>query len=715
MSGKQRREKHQEAADFYNAGNAASRAGRYPEAIGLYTNAIALNEHFPMAVYNRAIAYSKAGDEESCVKDLLTALTLGYDTDEFWATFFGHIWSNVLIDLLDSSDLPAALLARIRSRTEEYVQQGTIFLRAYPDHGMRFSAAILPARFLLARLVAEPEDMHPVLFQHVFDMCVDAEKLGDDEFAWRAKFLIATVLYARYEMTEWSPMPSGGGVFFDDDYMMNRPHWGVAEQVLEAAVSARMPARENEPAGRHLARFVLALTQDAAEVLLRRRIAEPPPPRSASMHWAIAQDLFKLSIATAAYLDDAAEVLRRITLARRVNAAFSVTSWAGGRHKPGELLAVVAPSPDAIKPARHDRHEGDPAVIFPGTIVTEYFIYETGGDNLVRACITPRGAHITQRYLPPSEVSALLGLGRQWQDPQSLARLRDDPGVNLLGLVLNIAAAMTEVPEESYEEWLNDVLFDPDILAQAADCHRLVVMPYNYLHNVPFHLLPEVRRRIEAGQIDEVVVSPSLALSLRLAARTPVVRDAASCLFVGVNSAEVDADAEYAVVRRSFRRTDALLDGKATPARVLEAAAHCEVIHFACHGEFDVRENTGYLLLANGRRLYPADLALAPGLRADLVVLNACVSGVSSREARNGDQTLGLASALLYGGARQVVGTLWQVDAEAAVDFASAFYHDWRSSTASTASIVLRTQQRMRERFTDMFSWGAHAVFGDWR
>ena len=701
---RQRRRAARSAAKLYNAGNAATRREQYRKAIDLYSQAIALDDHFMEAFYNRAIAQSKVGDEEACQRDLLEAMALGYNTDDFWVTFCRHINPALMMELLAGNGLPEGLLVRLRAGTEKYVQRGTIFLRSYPDYGLGFSQASLPARFMLVRSVGEAQDMHPVLFQQIFDICMEAGMFGDDEFAWRAKFLLATVLYEHYQTTEWSPHPSGSGVFFDDDYLMNRPHWGVPESLLQAAVSARMPTYEGEPVKHHLARFTLSLTREAIETLLRLRATDPPPPRSAWMNWNFAQFPFKILLATAAYLDDPGEVLRCVTLARRVNAAFAVTSWVVGRHQPGELFAAVAPSPDSVQ-----------AHVPPGTILTEYFIYETGGDNLVRASITPAGARISQRYVPPSEVSGLVGIGRQWQDPHLLAELRDDPDVSLRNLLLNTAVAMTKVPDESYGEWLNDVLFDPDVFTHAPDCHRLVVMPWNYLHNVPFHLLPDIRRRIDAGQIDEVVVSPSLALSLRLADRTPVARDTASCLFVGINSAEVDVGVEYAVVREAFRHTEALLDDSATLARVLAACVRFDVIHFACHGGFDLSQNTGYLLLANDERLYPADLALAPGLGADLMVLNACISGVSSREGRNGDQSLGLPSALLYGGARQVIGTLWPVDTEAAVNFAATFYPDWRSSADSTASIVLRTQTQMRERFTDMFSWGAHAVFGDWR
>jgi tetratricopeptide (TPR) repeat protein len=417
-----RRRGRRSAAEAYNAGNAALRAGRHATAIACYTEAIELLPAFPQAYHNRAIAYANAGDELSCVQDLVEAWLLDYDTDEFWPTFFNHVHSVFLTELLTNGDLPAALGERLRSRTEEAVQRGTIFLRQFPDHSMRFLPDSLPERYWLSRLVGQRDDLDPAVFTGVFDLCCDSRWAGDDELAWRAKFLLATVLYEEYQTTEWSP-DGQGGVFFEDDYLMNRPHWGVPLPLLLSLVASRLPPDEGEPAKHHLARFTLALAFDAAETLLRRRTAEPPPPRSAELNWAFAQDLFKVLIGTAGYLDDTAGTIRVVELARRVNAAFAAAAWTQGRHTPDTLLAAIAPVPDVGLQVGATR-------AWPGTLLVDYFLYETGGDNLVRTCLTPADDRLSQRYVPPGEVAKLVGLGAQWQDPEMFRQLRADPGVN---------------------------------------------------------------------------------------------------------------------------------------------------------------------------------------------------------------------------------------------------------------------------------------------
>ena len=129
---------------------------------------------------------------------------------------------------------------------------------------------------------------------------------------------------------------------------------------------------------------------------------------------------------------------------------------------------------------------------------------------------------------------------------------------------------------------------------------------------------------------------------------------------------------------------------------------------------YEVIGGSNYLIL-HDKNLYPDDLVLA-GLRADLVVVNACSSGVIPRAGRNADQALGLPAALLYGGARQVVGTIWPVETEPALDFAVKFYDEWQQRPqATTAEIVINVQKQLRTKFDDVFAWGAYSVFGDWR
>lgn len=62
-----------------------------------------------------------------------------------------------------------------------------------------------------------------------------------------------------------------------------------------------------------------------------------------------------------------------------------------------------------------------------------------------------------------------------------------------------------------------------------------------------------------------------------------------------------------------------------------------------------------------------------------------------------------------------MIGTLWPLEAKAAVALAAAFYPAWRAGMQTTAATVLRVQKELRSQYADVFTWGAHSVFGDWR
>jgi hypothetical protein len=100
-------------------------------------------------------------------------------------------------------------------------------------------------------------------------------------------------------------------------------------------------------------------------------------------------------------------------------------------------------------------------------------------------------------------------------------------------------------------------------------------------------------------------------------------------------------------------------------------------LHLACHGvvRADPGAATSYLLLAGGERLSAeelAELVPAPGRAVGLVVLAACRTGQSI----NGyDEAYSLGTALLAGGVRSVLSTLWAIPDAATSALMFMFHH----------------------------------------
>jgi CHAT domain-containing protein len=95
---------------------------------------------------------------------------------------------------------------------------------------------------------------------------------------------------------------------------------------------------------------------------------------------------------------------------------------------------------------------------------------------------------------------------------------------------------------------------------------------------------------------------------------------------------------------------------------VLENAASAHLLHFACHGVYDLANPLeSPLLLANGETLTLGEMLEQLNLpSAWLVVLSACETALVDPE-ELADEHFGLALGPLYAGAPTVWGTLWAV------------------------------------------------------
>jgi CHAT domain-containing protein len=102
------------------------------------------------------------------------------------------------------------------------------------------------------------------------------------------------------------------------------------------------------------------------------------------------------------------------------------------------------------------------------------------------------------------------------------------------------------------------------------------------------------------------------------------------------------------------------------------------ILHFATHaqsndqkGEFSFLALRGKTATDKGMVLYVKDIYNLR-LRAELVVLSACETGIG--ELREGEGNISLARAFAYSGAQSIVTTLWSVNDESTKKLMSSFY-----------------------------------------
>jgi len=115
-----------------------------------------------------------------------------------------------------------------------------------------------------------------------------------------------------------------------------------------------------------------------------------------------------------------------------------------------------------------------------------------------------------------------------------------------------------------------------------------------------------------------------------------------------------------------------------------------DIIHFACHGEYDaINPLSSGLVISSKRKkeLLSAEdfLTLDKLAVPSLIVLSACSSAVVSPNSSN--NVLGLTAAFLRIGVSGIIGSRWPVSDSFALEFMSAFYKEIRSGNSPSKSL----------------------------
>jgi CHAT domain-containing protein/tetratricopeptide (TPR) repeat protein len=238
---------------------------------------------------------------------------------------------------------------------------------------------------------------------------------------------------------------------------------------------------------------------------------------------------------------------------------------------------------------------------------------------------------------------------------------------------------------------------------------RVVLVPTGLLAIVPLHAARYPRPGGTAHLLDDLTVSYALSARLLLAAQDrqpggPAPRLVAVADPISAGLDRLDwAVPESRVLQRLFAGAGTYLTGagatQAALAEVLPGATH---LHFACHGSYDSDDplRSG-LHLAGEDRLTLRDLLDSRGLDGvDLVVASACQTALSD-VLRTQDEAMGLPAGLAYGGARTVVGTLWEAGDMSAALLVSRFYTHHLRDRMTPAEALAAAQRWLRDATRD--------------
>jgi CHAT domain-containing protein len=257
-----------------------------------------------------------------------------------------------------------------------------------------------------------------------------------------------------------------------------------------------------------------------------------------------------------------------------------------------------------------------------------------------------------------------------------------------------------------------------ELPALLGDCHkqRLLIIPHDVLHNVPFSALPcQDDSNVRVCERFQVSYLPDVGWLRRPRQRTTrAFAGVAVGDYAGDEAPLPNAVAEVETACQQLGaqgwRCDLLVDPR--PQQVVEALESHSWVHLVCHGVFDRdRPHQSGLLLraADGslERLTLDTLARAALAELRLVVLASCWSGETA--VLPGHERVCLPAAFLGAGARSVIASLWEVYDEN--DLLTELY-TLAPRVGPAAALTALQCRALRARPGTEYLWASFVLYG---
>lgn len=280
---------------------------------------------------------------------------------------------------------------------------------------------------------------------------------------------------------------------------------------------------------------------------------------------------------------------------------------------------------------------------------------------------------------------------------------------------------------------------------------RLIIIPDDVLANLPFEVLlsnPPTDRSFDFKDHDYLVRTKDIAYcysatmfremtdkeyEYQQIEQQPSVL--AMAPFANFSDEAVDL---YQIQRLAFSKKEleavcnsipcqSYMDQKATDTAYLREAKNYRIVHLSTHGVVQSKlGNFSYLLFypdearKEVKKLYVREIYTQP-LKAEMVVLSACETGIG--QLQRGEGTISLARAFAYSGAKSIVTTLWKVKENVSAQQMAKFYALLQASTKEGSNNKDYTLSEVKRNFIDddltsnsqahPFNWAGFIAIGD--
>jgi CHAT domain-containing protein/tetratricopeptide (TPR) repeat protein len=338
------------------------------------------------------------------------------------------------------------------------------------------------------------------------------------------------------------------------------------------------------------------------------------------------------------------------------------------------------------------------------------------------------------RLPPKSEIEQLVrdvrhsildGKGFEEENPNLMAELSRKtllPVANLLGdhrLLIVADGGLQSIPWASLPDPLSLKNKAGQHVPRLIERHAIDVLPSA---SVLAALRQKLKDRKPAPQTIAVIANPAYAVKEAADSRggevTPLKNEVKP--FKDLEHAQDEADAilklfppetEFHAFREEANR-ELVMGGQ---------LSNYQILHFAVHGIADPIPELSGLVLAQvdelGRErngfVHAFEISRL-NLRADLVVLSACQTGVGRNV--SGEGPLNLTRAFFSAGARRVIVSLWDVDDEATSYLMKYFYEELQIRDLPPSEALRNAQIRMSqsEQWSHPYYWAGFVLQGEW-
>lgn len=242
---------------------------------------------------------------------------------------------------------------------------------------------------------------------------------------------------------------------------------------------------------------------------------------------------------------------------------------------------------------------------------------------------------------------------------------------------------------------------------------RLVIVPHEDLHYIPFQALQNPIDKRYLGERFQISYAPSATILAGLHRVSTL--DNKSLLAVADPEIEDHTGEARAIAAVYPGKSKIVTEALAKETDVKEWVSRYNVLHLSVHGQFDQAEPLLSSLRLRRDDQNDGQLTAAEmfGLSLDetqLLVLSACETG--QVEATHANEVLGMVRALLYAGAKTLVLSSWKVDSVATARWMEVFYQSLRDVSPPEAARKALLAVRSDPKYQHPYYWSAFLLTG---